>query len=205
MPPRLRAALRTGIAAGLMLAAAAPAAAQLGQSPSYKFLEAVRNARGEEVTAILDTPGQTIINTRDPSSGEGALHIVVRRGDMLYLRYLLGKGADMNLRDARGNTPLMLAVEAGQPAIVEQLLAVKANPNLANAGGETPLIRAVQRRDLNLVRMLLTGKANPDQTDSVAGMSARDYAKADRRTPAIAKLIDETPQASARAVAGPGL
>ena len=94
--------------------AATPAAAQMGQSQSYKFLQAVRDAKGEEVTAILDTPGQTIVNTRDVTTGEGALHIVVKRGDLTYLRYLLGKGADMNMRDGRGNTPLMLAAQADQ-------------------------------------------------------------------------------------------
>jgi hypothetical protein len=34
-------------------------------------------------------------------------------------------------------------------------------------------------------------------------MSARDYAHADARSPAIAKLIDEKPKRSMRAVAGP--
>ena len=186
-----------------IVALSAPAAAQMGQSQSYKFLQAVREAKGDEVTKILDTPGQTIVNTRDPSTGEGALHIVTRRGDLTYLRYLLGRGADRNMRDARGNTAMMLAVEGGQNAIVEQLLEIGANPNLANASGETPLIRAVQKRDLTLVRLLVNGKANPDQTDNVAGQSARDYARADGRAAAIVKLLDETPKTVTRGVAGP--
>ena len=76
---------------------------------------------------------------------------------------------------------------------------------LGNGGGETPLIRAVQRRDLGLVRAVLAAGGNPDQTDNVAGMSARDYAKADPRAGAIAKLIDETPKKTVRPVAGPRL
>lgn len=185
-----------------LLLAAVPAAAQQ-QSQGYKFLEAVRNAKGEDVIKILDTPGQQIVNAKDVTTGEGALHIVIKRGDETYLRYLLSRGADPNLRDGRGDTPLLIAVQYGQNGMVDVLTKAKANPNLGNGGGETPLIRAVQKRDLALVRELLAAGANPDQTDNVAGMSARDYAHADSRSPAIAKLIDEKPKRAARAVAGP--
>jgi uncharacterized protein len=185
-----------------LIGTALPAAAQQ-QSQGYKFLEAVKSAKGEEVIKILDQPGQTIVNARDVTTGEGALHIVIKRGDETYLRYLLSRGADPNLRDGRGDTPLLLAVQYGQNGMVDLLTGAKANPNLGNGGGETPLIRAVQKRDLALVRALLAAGANPDQTDNVAGMSARDYAHADARSPAIAKLIDEKPKRAPRAVAGP--
>lgn len=200
---RLSPALLLTLAAPLS-AWAVPAAAQQ-QSQSYKFLEAVRKGDGNTVTQMLDQPGQTIINTRDVTKGEGALHIVVKRGDSTYLQYLLAKGADPNLRDGNGDTPMLLAVQAAQPALVELLIRGKANVNLANGRGETPLIHAVQRRELGMVRVLLAAGADADQTDNVAGMSARDYAKADTRSPAIAKLIQDTPQKKRRAVAGPRL
>ncbi len=186
-----------------LLLTGAPAAAQMSQSQGYKFLEAVRNSKGDEVIKILDEPGQRIVNAKDVTTGEGALHIVIKRGDETYLRYLLARGADPNLRDGRGDTPLLLAVQYGQNGMVEILTKAKANVNLGNGGGETPLSRAVQKRDLALVRELLAAGANPDQTDNVAGMSARDYARADTRSPAIAKLIDEKPKRAVRAVAGP--
>jgi len=179
-----------------------PAAAQQ-QSQSYKFLESIRKGDGNAVIDTLDQPGQTIINTRDVTTGEGALHIVVKRGDTAYLRYLLAKGADPNLRDRDGATPMMLAVQAGQPEMVQILANAKANANLADGSGETPLIRAVQRRDLTLVRAVLAAGGNPDQPDNLAGMSAREYAKRDTRSTAIAKVLDETPAKTQRAVAGP--
>ena len=183
---------------------AAPAIAQQ-QSESYKFLTAVREAKGNDVIAMLDRPGSQIINTRDTGTGEGALHIVVKRGDETYLRFLLQKGADANLRDGRGNTPLLLAVAAGQPGMIRILTDARANPNLANASGETPLIRAVQRRDIAMVRELLTDGADPDQTDNIAGLSARDYATQDARNTAIARLLAETPKKAKRQVSGPKL
>lgn len=190
-------------ALALASAALAPASAQLTQSKGYKFLQAVKDAKGQEVTDMLDEPGQTIINTRDIGNGEGALHIVIKRGDATYLSFLLARGADPNLRDGRGNTPMILAVQNGQTGMIDLLTRARANPNLANSSGETPLILAVQRRDLAMVRVLLAAKANPDQTDNVAGMSARDYARADGRSPAIVKALDEVPAAGARPVAGP--
>ena len=195
--------LRPLLAAALLGAIATPVAAQMMQSESYKFLQAVREAKGNDVTNMLDRPGASIINTRDVTSGEGALHIVIKRGDETYLRFLLQKGADPNLRDGRGNTPLLLAVAGGQPEMIRILTAAKANPNIGNASGETPLIRAVQRHDIGMVRELLNAGADPDMADSVAGLSAREYASQDARNTAIAKLFADTPKKTRAAVAGP--
>lgn len=181
---------------------AIPLAAQQ-QSESYKFLEAVRSAKGNDVTQMLDRPGSTIVNTRSTTSGEGALHIVVKRGDATYLRFLLQKGADPNLRDGRGNTPMLLAVQGGHADMIPILAAARANPNLGASSGVTPLILATQARSIDMVRLLLAAKADPDQADRVAGQSARDYATGDPRNTAIAKLFAETPKHTRAAVSGP--
>lgn len=183
---------------------AGAAGAQM-QSESYKFLQAVREAKGNDVIAMVDRPGSQIINSRDVTSGEGALHIVVKRGDKTYTTYLLQKGANPNLRDGRGNTPLLAAVTGGHTELVPLLIAGKANVNLGNSAGETPLILAVQRRDVAMARALLAAGADPDQTDNNAGMSARDYARRDARNPALARLLEEAPKRAGRAVAGPKL
>ena len=104
--------IRLMLAAAILtpaLGVATPSFAQ-GQSEGYKFLSAVRDAKNNDVLEMLGRPGSNIINTRDVTSGEGALHIVIKRSDEVYLRFLLQKGADANLRDGKGNTPLLLAV-----------------------------------------------------------------------------------------------
>ena len=186
----------------LLLTSGAPALAQQ-QSAGYKFLSAVRDAKNNEVLEMLGRPGSSIVNARDITTGEGALHIVIKRGDEVYLRFLLQKGADANLRDGKGNTPLLLAVTLGQTGMIPILTAAGANPNLANSAGETPLIRAVQRRDVGMIRVLLTEGADPDQADIMAGMSARAYAKQDGRNPIVSKLLEDAPKKVRKAVSGP--
>jgi ankyrin repeat protein len=195
------------LAIAVMMIAAPLAAAPAQQfSESYKFLEAVRKAEGNTVNEILNKPGQSIVNTRDRTTGDSALHIVTRRSDPTYMRFLLQKGANPNLQDARGNTPMMLAVEQNFGDGVDILIAYKGNVNLANSSGETPLMRAVQMRNFELVRTLLAANADPDQTDFVAGMSARAYAARDGRSPAIAKALADAPKRGTAAnAAGPVL
>lgn len=196
-------AARLALAAVLVASATASPAQRM--SESYEFLKAVREANGTKVTELLDKPGVTVVNTKEQGTGETALHMVAKRGDAAYIRFLASRGANLNAQDARGNTPVMVAASAGMLDCVEVLTKLRANLNLANASGETPLIRAVQYRNVELTRMLLASGANPDQRDVLAGMSAREYATRDGRSPAITKLLDEAPKVTTRATSGPKL
>ena len=84
-------------------------------SDSYNFLKAVKDRKGEEAEKFLSEPGTVIINTRDGTTGETALHIVIQRRDSTWLGYLLQKGANPNLADKKGTTPLMLAISSKTP------------------------------------------------------------------------------------------
>jgi ankyrin repeat protein len=190
------------LAASMVLVLAAPASGQQTFSDSYTFLKAVRERDGTKVTDLVAEPGSVVINTRDRSTGEGALHIVVRGRDLNWLAFLLGKGARPDLQSNRGDTPLTLAAQIGWLEGVEQLLSRRAGVDLPNGRGETALVLATQRRDLPLVRLLLSRGANPKRTDNVVGMSALDYAKQDPRAGAVLKLL-EAKVAPAKPVAGP--
>ena len=94
----------------------------------------------------------------------------------------------MNVRDARGVTPLQLASNLGWLDGVEMLVAKKARVDDANDAGETPLIFAVHRRDIPMMRVLLKAGADPDRKDN-SGRSARDYATVDGRSgPLVAEI-----------------
>ncbi len=190
------------LAASMAMLLAVPASGQQTFSDSFTFLKAVRERDGDKVTALVSEPGSVVINTRDRSNGEGALHIVVRGRDLNWLAFLLGKGARPDIQTNRGDTPLTLAAQIGWLEGVEHLLARRASVDLPNGRGETALILATQRRDVPLVRLLLSRRADPKRTDNVAGMSALDYAKQDPRAGAVLKLL-EAKVAPAKPVAGP--
>ena len=173
-------------AAAALALLAVPAFAQ---SEGYTFLKAVRERDAPVVQAMATRPNPAILNARD-SQGEGALHILVRGRELTWLAFLLSRGARADLASNDGTTPLILAAQLGWREGAEQLLARGANPNLGNRRGETPLIFAVQRRDLPMVRLLLSQRADPNQTDSVAGYSALDYARQDRRAAAILRELE---------------
>ncbi|VAW05050.1 Ankyrin [hydrothermal vent metagenome] len=180
----------SGLLLGLTLMThSVPAAAQF--SVSYNFLKAVKDRDGTEATKFLNQPGSVIVNTRDISTGETALHIVVARRDATWLGFLLQKGANPNLRDKKGISPLMLATQLRFVDGVKILLAKKAKVDETNNRGETALIRAVQLRDTELTRILLSEGANPDLTDTLAGLSARDYAARDRRAASVLAEIEK--------------
>nr|WP_225870512.1 ankyrin repeat domain-containing protein [Sphingobium sp. EP60837] len=194
-----------GRAAALALALLSPMAAHAQFSDSYNFLKAVKDADGQKVTDLIQKPGSTVINSRDVTSGETALHMVIARRDVTWLSFLLAKGANPNLTDNRGNTPLMNAVQARFEDGVRTLLAGGAQIDKANGSGETPLIRAVQLRDVGLVRLLIAQGANADRRDTIAGMSARDYAERESRTPGLVEAVTaaKTKAAPSGPVQGP--
>ncbi|MEM8825875.1 MAG: ankyrin repeat domain-containing protein [Pseudomonadota bacterium] len=180
--------------------ATTPAAAQF--SERFEFFKAVKDSNAAEAKALFSRAGTTIINVRERSSGRTALHMVTERRDAPWINFLKQGGDDVNVRDIEGNTPLMVAADRRFTDGVQLLLIHGAKPDLANDRGETPLMRAVQLNDIASVRLLLTAGANPDLTDNVAGLSARDYAKRDRRAGRIAALIEEN-ETEAAEVMGP--
>jgi uncharacterized protein len=190
----------------LLVALMVPTSASAQFSDSYNFLKAIRDRskEGNKAITMMQKPGTVIIDTKDITTGETALHIVTKERDLTWINYLLGLGARPDTRDGRGNTPLMIATQIRFVEGAQALIKRRAQVDLANSGGETPLMRAVQQRDLALVRLLLNAGANPDRVDSMAGLSARDYAKRDTRGQAILKIIEE-PRAKPAAVSGPKL
>ena len=193
------------VAAALIVPA--PAAAQF--SRGYRFLEAVKKKEGDKVNEALEEPGSTIINARDVTSGEGALHIVVNRRDFTWLTFLIQKGANVNIRDSRGVTPLQLAANLGFEEGVQLLVDKLARVDEPNDTGETPLISAVHRGNIALMRILLKAGADPNRSDN-SGRTARDYAALAVRSSALLAEIEASakprgPRAGARPSYGPSL
>lgn len=194
----------TAVAALLLMSLTVPVAAQT-MSPGYTFLKAVRERDGNKATELVEQPGSAVVNYQD-ASGEAAIHIVTQRRDVTWLRYLAGKGADVNAANRTGDTPLIIASRIGFTEGAQALLSLGAQVDRTNRRGETALIIAVQQRQMPVIKLLAERGANSDRTDNATGRSARDYAKMDSRGAEMLKIMDAAKAAKKpAAVAGPNL
>jgi len=189
----------TAIAIFLALGLIAPAAAQF--SDAYGLIKAVREKDVKVAREILDKPGSTTINAREPATGDAPIHIVVKRRDIAWLGFLLQASADANARDRDGNSPMVLAAIGRWTEGLQLLVAIRADVDRRNNSGETALIKAVQAGDAGNARILLDAGASPDLTDNVAGRSARDYAV--EKSGPIGKLLADAPKKTKAPVQGP--
>lgn len=67
------------------------------------------------------------------------LHFAAQKGDLATAQNLIARGADVNIRDENGNTPLKYASAEPHPEMLRLLLNHGAQPNLADHRGFTPL------------------------------------------------------------------
>ena len=78
------------------------------------------------------------------------------------MRHLLGFGADVNVVDGHGGTPLVAACLNGAVECVRVLLSNKADVNKATKSGTTPLHKAAIRGYNKIIRMLIVSGAKCD-------------------------------------------
>src|SRR3954471_20889966 len=106
------------LAGALMFAA--PAAAQY--SPGYQFLKAVKDGDGDAMVKLLEEHTKTVANSQDLANGESGLHILVRKRNATWMQFLIQQGANVNISDKKGVTPVVLATQLGFTEGVETLI-----------------------------------------------------------------------------------
>ena len=77
------------------------------------------------------------------------------------LELVAEKGADLEARDANGDTPLHRAVETGMRKLTQSLLAAGADPRARTRNGETALHLAALHVELEFTDLLLAAGADP--------------------------------------------
>lgn len=98
---------------------------------------------------------------------------LARAGETDLLAAYIDAGAPLEMRNANGDTFLILAAYNGAPATVGMLVAKGADVEALNDRGQNALTCAVFKQDSEAVSLLLAAGADPD-----AGTpSARDTAK----------------------------
>jgi len=109
---------------------------------------------------------------------------------------LMDKGADVNVRNKEGNTPLHLAVRANNRQVVELLLSKSVALDLPNHRGDTALLLAVKLGHHEIVSLLIAAGADVNVQDQL-GFSALHYAveqgSEEGKAPASPTSNDEPP------------
>jgi uncharacterized protein len=111
---------------------------------------------------------------------------LARQGKDAELSALLKDGLEVNLRDAKGNTLLMLASYHGKTETVVVLLKARATVDLRNAKGQTPLGGVAFKGYVEIATLLLDAGADPvaDQ----GGSTPADFATLAGKTEILALL-----------------
>ena len=95
------------------------------------------------------------------------------RGNTEVLKVLLDAGADPNIADGYGNSPLHWAAKQGLERIAQLLIKSGADVNSTDKCGQTPLYWAARVGHRDVVKVLLSAGADPDKRN-VRGESALD-------------------------------
>lgn len=146
-------------------------------------------ASTESLTTNSTTPGDP--HLEEPQALlKRYFFIAAREGNSDLLAEFIAAGYDLNSRDERSYSALMVAAYQGQQQAVELLMAGGADPCAQDKSGRTALMAAIFRGNLSIARQLLNAPCNPD-TSNNAGQTAAMYAALFERRDILQLLIDK--------------
>ena len=125
---------------------------------------------------LLIQKGANIFDT--DKAGENVLHIAAKNYTQASLNMsdlLMDYGAQPNIQDEKGNTPLMIAVQNEDVKLVNCLLARGANPNIPDKEDYYPLFEAVNKGNKKIINSLIKYRADVNVADKY-GYTALMYA-----------------------------
>jgi ankyrin repeat protein len=169
-------------------------ACESSQSPEIQFLFHVSGNNRQRVQQVLNRK-LVDVNFQTQSTKTSALEISGGQGYVEMTKMLLSRGADPNIRNSSGMTPLRLAAYEGHTQIVQMLLQAGAKPDLSDYEyGYTPLAGAASKGHIDVVKLLLNAGADKRILNSTGKSAAVLASENDHR--AVFELLVAPPNNS---------
>ena len=116
-------------------------------SLEHQLIKCCRNGSPEDVRALLDAgaaadakmPTFDFDTDWEIFCGYSAVHIAAMNPDIRVIELLVGRGADVNVTDVCGNTPLCCAARENTLEMVRYLVSLGNDPLLENLNGDNLL------------------------------------------------------------------
>ncbi|XP_029439484.1 ankyrin repeat and KH domain-containing protein 1-like isoform X2 [Rhinatrema bivittatum] len=125
--------------------------AKTGLTP---LMEAASGGYAEVGRVLLDK-GADVNAPPVPSSRDTALTIAADKGHYKFCELLINRGAHIDVRNKKGNTPLWLAANGGHIDVVQLLVQAGADVDAADNRKITPLMSAFRKGHIKVVQYLV--------------------------------------------------
>lgn len=125
------------------------------------------------------------------ADGWSLLHIASYFDFSLAVTLLLKKGANINIEEKNGTTPLLMAVSNNSVSCVDTLLQHDALIDKANKKGFTPLMSASFNGNQEILEILIEKNPNLELQDN-KGKNVFDYAEEKNHNNAVRSILEKT-------------
>ncbi|KAF2173542.1 hypothetical protein M409DRAFT_15822 [Zasmidium cellare ATCC 36951] len=143
------------------------------------------------------TPTTTPTSSQDDTSRTSTLHVAVKKGNGRIVRLLLKHGANSNLKDATGLTPLLQATISGHEEIVEILLSHGALVEQADDQSRSVLHWAILSGNQRLLKSSSESIARDEMNGFFGGLEASESANTEGTLFAAASLEENNAKEAA--------
>ena len=163
---------------------------EMTNDPVRSYFEQIDSSDDANYCLMMIKQGVDV-DTRDREFGLTGLHMCVKKGNWNTFTMLLDEGADPNIPDFDGYSPLYWAMMGNRREFLIPLLEAGADPNIfVSKDGMTPIHTAARIGDMDLMNVFIKYNASMGATDD-NGMNTLLYAIKGNTHEIVQFLINE--------------